>query len=71
MSGNGEIDQCPFCNAVWGACSHIQLLMALEAETSNPGKTGFRACASSNTNQTLPLKRRLLLVEQFEWSIRT
>jgi Zn-finger nucleic acid-binding protein len=47
MSGNGEIDQCPFCNAVWGDCSHIQLLMALEAETSTHRATGFRACGLS------------------------
>jgi len=51
MSGNGEIDQCPFCNAVWGDCSHIQLLMALEAETSNHRTTRLRVCASSKDQQ--------------------
>jgi Zn-finger nucleic acid-binding protein len=59
MSGNGEIDQCPFCNAVWGDCSHIQLLVALEAETSNHKTTGLRACASSkhqpNTSPEKPV----------------
>lgn len=32
MSGNKHVDQCPFCNAIWGDCPHVQLLMELENE---------------------------------------
>jgi Zn-finger nucleic acid-binding protein len=48
MSGNGEIDQCPFCNAVWGDCSHVQLLVALDAEASYHRTTQLYVCPSSN-----------------------
>lgn len=46
MSGSNDSDQCPFCNAVWGDCSHIKLLLALEAETSDHSAPDPRACAS-------------------------
>lgn len=46
MSGSNDSDQCPFCNAVWGDCSHIKLLLALEAETSDHIAPDPRACAS-------------------------
>ena len=47
MSGNGEVDQCPFCNAAWGDCQHIKLLLGLEAETSAYATPGRCACPSS------------------------
>ncbi|WP_417434177.1 hypothetical protein [Hoeflea sp.] len=32
MSGDGEFDQCPFCNAAWGDCMHVKLLAELDKE---------------------------------------
>ena len=46
MSGSNDSDQCPFCNAVWGDCAHIKLLLALEAETSDHKAPDPCACAS-------------------------
>lgn len=38
MSGNSEVDQCPFCNAAWGDCMHVKLLADLDREAaSRPG----------------------------------
>jgi hypothetical protein len=34
MSGNGEFDQCPFCNAAWGECMHVKLLSELDSEAA-------------------------------------
>ena len=34
MSGNGEFDQCPFCNAAWGDCMHVKLLSQLDNEAA-------------------------------------
>lgn len=34
MSGNGEFDQCPFCNAPWGDCEHVRLLSKLDDEAA-------------------------------------
>ncbi|MCY0095517.1 hypothetical protein [Hoeflea ulvae] len=27
-----ESDQCPFCNAPWGECGHVQLLLEWETD---------------------------------------
>lgn len=32
MPGSVDADQCPFCNAPWGDCVHVILLMEWEAE---------------------------------------
>jgi len=32
MPGSFNADQCPFCNAPWGDCPHVQLLMEWEAD---------------------------------------
>jgi len=47
MSGNGEVDQCPFCNAQWGDCSHVKLLVELEGEIPAQPKPTPPACAAS------------------------
>lgn len=31
MPGGEDIDQCPFCNALWGECLHIRLLLEWES----------------------------------------
>ena len=46
MSGRNDSDRCPFCNAVWDNCSHIKLLLALEAETSDNNAPDPRGCTS-------------------------
>lgn len=52
MSGNGEVDQCPFCNAAWGDCLHVQLLAELdnEAAARANAKLAENACSTSNAN---------------------
>ncbi|WP_290892004.1 hypothetical protein, partial [Hoeflea sp.] len=32
MPGGDEIDQCPFCNALWGECMHVKLLLQWETD---------------------------------------
>lgn len=32
MPGSDDADQCPFCNAPWGDCLHVILLMEWEAD---------------------------------------
>jgi|GEM_PF-1274392 len=32
MSGGDEIDQCPFCNALWGECLHVKMLLEWEKD---------------------------------------
>lgn len=32
MPSSNEVDQCPFCNAPWGTCLHIRLLLEWEKE---------------------------------------
>lgn len=32
MTGGEKTDQCPFCNAPWGECSHVKLLSEWEEQ---------------------------------------
>lgn len=32
MPGGQEGDQCPFCNALWGECRHVRLLLEWETD---------------------------------------
>ena len=32
MHRRDEVDQCPFCDAPWGQCMHVQLLLEWETE---------------------------------------
>ena len=52
MSGNGVVDQCPFCNAAWGDCLHVQLLVELdnEADARQNSRLPGRTSPASNVN---------------------
>ena len=32
MSDSNQIARCPFCNAPWGTCAHIRILLEWEKE---------------------------------------
>lgn len=32
MGDDDQIDRCPFCNAPWGICAHIKILLEWEKE---------------------------------------
>ena len=32
MPGGEKGDQCPFCNALWGECIHVRLLLEWETD---------------------------------------
>jgi len=32
MPGEEELDTCPFCNAPWGECMHVKLLLEWETD---------------------------------------
>jgi len=54
MSGNSEVDQCPFCNAKWGNCLHIKLLVGLEGEASARMTPEPPACTEIGNDSAIP-----------------
>ncbi|MDF1609525.1 hypothetical protein PZ897_15165 [Hoeflea sp. YIM 152468] len=56
MSGNTQVDQCPFCNAFWGECSHVRLLLELEHEADMRSADKRQERESAETSLSPPAK---------------
>lgn len=54
MTDNSDVDQCPFCNATWGSCFHIKLLLELEGEASGRMKPESPACVAAGIDAPNP-----------------